>query len=438
MRKFRSLHVSVLVVATLAGGATMAHAANMIVMFRPEVVPAAKAAQYGIHPSQVFSNGFSGFAADLSSKQQEKLRSDPDVAMIRPDRVRVYTPDSVRHLTSGATPSLFSSTSVRSLSGSTPVERIAQVTTRAMRRVGILESPTAAVNGVGGNANVDVAVIDTGIQLDHPDLNVVGGVNCSSGVGWADVEGHGTMVAGIIGAKDNAFGVVGAAPGARLWSIRAFDENNEADDSSILCAINWITDHADVIDVANMSFAGPGQSDGDCGKEAGDVIHYALCQSIRSGVTYIAAAGNDAADVSSTVPASYPEVISVSGLVDSDGATGGLGPSDPCIGLADDTFAPFSNFGRSITIAASSVCVSTTYVNSDVAVDSGTSFASPAVAGAAALWLTSPSAKTVLAKKSRSDYPRLVRKALLDNRERTRMPGDPDRVSEGILNIRGI
>src|SRR5439155_11258788 len=68
-----------------------------------------------------------------------------------------------------------------------------------------------------GNVNVNVAVLDTGIALDHPDLGVAGGANCSSGHSFDDPVGHGTHVAGTIAALDNAFGVVGVAPGARLW-----------------------------------------------------------------------------------------------------------------------------------------------------------------------------------------------------------------------------
>lgn len=409
----------------------------MIVIVRSDVSAAAKASQHGISPYQVYSHGFSGFAADITAKQLTAIRSDRDVIMVRSDRHRMYTPDPSYESLMGRGNTASPAVRTRPI-GATPVERIAQVTTRVMRRVGILESPTASIDGVGGNANVDVAVIDTGIQVDHPDLNVVGGVNCSTGVGWSDVEGHGTQVAGVIAARDNRFGVVGVAPGARLWSVRAFDENNEADDSSILCAINWITDHADVIEVANMSFSGAGESDDNCGEDNADVIHFALCQSVRRGVTYVAAAGNEATDISRSLPAAYPEVMSVSGIVDSDGLPGGFGALDPCMSRTDDTFAPFSNFGVSVTIAAPAVCVSTTYIGSDVAVDSGTSFAAPVVSGAAALWMVSAPARKMLSKRPRTEHPMIVRRAIVDARERTAFAGDPDGKAEGVVSVRGF
>ena len=71
---------------------------------------------------------------------------------------------------------------------------------------------------------VNVAVFDTGIDPRHPDLNVVGGVGCIAGEGFEDDHGHGTNVAGIIGAKDNGKGVVGVAPGARLWAVRVLNK----------------------------------------------------------------------------------------------------------------------------------------------------------------------------------------------------------------------
>jgi hypothetical protein len=87
-----------------------------------------------------------------------------------------------------------------------------QVVTRGERRIGELDSPTAKIDGVDERINIDVAVIDSGIQPDHPDLNVVGGYNCtSSKKGWADDWYHGTMVGGFVGALDNIIGAVGVA-----------------------------------------------------------------------------------------------------------------------------------------------------------------------------------------------------------------------------------
>ena len=85
-------------------------------------------------------------------------------------------------------------------------------------------SSTRSGNG-RGSVNVNVAVIDSGIDVDHPDLNVVGGVDCASGKGFDDPHGHGTAVASILAARDNGTHVVGVAPGARLWAGRVLDKH---------------------------------------------------------------------------------------------------------------------------------------------------------------------------------------------------------------------
>lgn len=122
-------------------------------------------------------------------------------------------------------------------------------------------SSTLSGNGQG-TVDVDVAVIDTGIY-NHPDLNVIGGTNCSTGNSYKDGNGHGTHVTGTIGALDNDFGVVGVAPGARLWAVRVLNNAGSGTWSSVICGIDFVTAHADTIKVANMSLGGSG-SEGSC------------------------------------------------------------------------------------------------------------------------------------------------------------------------------
>jgi subtilisin len=228
---------------------------------------------------------------------------------------------------------------------------------------------------------VDVAVIDTGIAR-HPDLSIAGGVNCSTGRSYDDGNGHGTHVAGTIAAKDDGNGVVGVAPGARLWAVRVLDNQGSGSFSSIICGIDWVTGRAGLIEVANMSLGGGGPESA-CG--GSDAMHNAICRSVRAGVTYVVAAGNEATDAKNSVPASYDEVITVSALADFNGQPGG-GAAATCRADVDDTLADFSNYGKDVDLTAPGVCINSTWKGGGYNTISGTSMASPHAAGAAALY----------------------------------------------------
>jgi subtilisin family serine protease len=214
------------------------------------------------------------------------------------------------------------------------------------------------------------------------------------------------------------------APGAHLYSVKVLDHSNGGDLSNILCGVDWVTAHAGQVRVANLSLGAPGSDDGACGMRNHDALHIAICRSVRKGVTYVVAAGNSSIDVRRVIPAAYGEVITVSGLADSDGRRGGRG-SDCGDGYRDDVFAPFSNHGRDVDIAAVATCVVTDYRDGSLVIDDGTSFAAPAASGAAALLL--------------ARYPRLGPRAVRDmvnlTRERGHLPGDPDQMDEGVLDV---
>ena len=343
--------------------------------------------RYGAHVRQVYRHALLGYAATMSTTAARRAAEDNRVVAVLPD---------------------------------TTVSIAAQSLPTGIDRVDGELSTAVSGNGVG-SVDVDIAIIDTGIATSHPDLNVVGGRNCSTGTSFLDGHGHGTHVAGTAAAKDNATGVVGVAPGARLWAVRVLDNAGAGTISSLICGIEWVTANSGVIDVANLSLTGSG-SDGPCNSHP---LHQAICNSAARGVTYVAAAGNDSLDARSVVPATYSQVITVSALSDFNGRTGGGGAAT-CLADVDDTFANFSNFGSDVDLIAPGTCIRSTWKGGGYRTISGTSMASPHVAGAAALYAsTHPSAT-----------PSQVRSALqhLGNLD-WNDADDPDPTKERLLNV---
>jgi subtilisin len=311
------------------------------------------------------------------------------------------------------------------------VRTTAQTTPTGINRSNADASPTAAIDGVDNRVNIDVAVIDTGVDLDHPDLNVytAGAVNCARGGKSADDgNGHGTHVAGTIGAVDNGDGVVGMAPGARIWPVRVLDNRGSGTFSGIVCGVDFVTANADKIEVANMSLGGGGADDGNCGNSNNDAMHRAICNSVAAGVTYVVAAGNESSNAAGSVPAAYDEVITVSALADFNGLPGGGAPAT-CRSDVDDTFADFSNYGADVDLIAPGVCINSTWKGGGYSTISGTSMASPHVAGGAALYkANNPSAspsqvKSALQNAGSTDW---------NNSD------DPDGIKERLLDVSGF
>nr|NIM48097.1 S8 family serine peptidase [Gemmatimonadales bacterium]NIN10058.1 S8 family serine peptidase [Gemmatimonadales bacterium]NIQ98709.1 S8 family serine peptidase [Gemmatimonadales bacterium]NIS63587.1 S8 family serine peptidase [Gemmatimonadales bacterium] len=220
-------------------------------------------------------------------------------------------------------------------------------------------------------SGVRVGIIDSGIDKDHPDLSVAGGINLVTGLEtpeeWNDdapfCDGHGTHVAGTVAALDNDDFVVGVAHGVELYALRVFDPppgfGCGAATSDIIAAVEWAADDgtgARRLDVINLSLGG-----GQASQAAAD----AFASAYANGVVIVASSGNGSGPV--IYPAAYPSVIAVA-------ATDG-----------SDTRVWFSNYGPEVEYAAPGWDVPSTLPGPDVGFFSGTSQASPHVAGVAAL-----------------------------------------------------
>lgn len=359
----------------------------------PSATAAALVQTAGGHVRHVYQHALNGFSAELPAAAVEGLSHNPIVKSIEPNLEM----------------EAFETTST-------------QVTPTGVDRI---DAETTSVSAL----DVNVAIIDSGIDRDHPDLNVAGGINfvgpktgppqsrVADPEAYDDDNGHGTHVAGTVGAYDDGFGVVGVAPGARLWAVKVLASNGSGKLDDIIAGIDWVTGTRDIndvnydpvneIDVVNMSIGGQGFSAD---------YRTAIQNSVAAGIVYVVAAGNEYRDIhgddhifgtsDDTIPAAYPEVATISAFADSDGLPGGLG-GITSEGYADDTYADFSNYSNSggtenqvfldsnpvdspglgIDLALPGVDIYSTYLDGGYAMGSGTSMAAPHAAGLAARYI---------------------------------------------------
>jgi len=300
------------------------------------------AQQRGLAISHVYGDAVNGFSAIVPRGQLDKIASDSRVNYIEQDSIVTIFKKPAGNPGKG---------------GSGNTEQPPQVIPTGIARIG----------GPTGSVNVNVAVIDTGIDASHPDLNVIDGVNFAKGKNWSDGNGHGTHVAGTIAAKNNDIGVVGVAPGANLYAVKVLDNRGSGFTSDVIAGVNWVAANADTIDVANMSLGGSTSS----------ALNAAVENAVSAGVVFVVAAGNESTDACSKSPASSPNAITVSALDDRDGVSN------------NDPFASFSNYGSCVDMIAPGVLILSTWKDGGYNTISGTSMASPHVAGAAALYLAS-------------------------------------------------
>jgi subtilisin len=270
-----------------------------------------------------FASGGGGIIAALNNKQVEEIKKDSSVKMVEPDRIVAL------------------STCFTVVAPTLITWNVTKV-------------------GYGDGRGKTAWIIDTGIDFDHPDLNVDQTRSksfLSNNPSADDENGHGTNVAGIIGAKNNDFGVLGIASDATLVSLRVLDKDGNGTLSSIIQALSYISTNAKAGDVVNMSVGE-------------DEISDALDQQVQSiaskGIFVVIAAGNDSKPANQFSPgrANGDNIFTVS-AVDSL-----------------DNFAKFSNYGNDVVdFAAPGVRILSTYKDGLYAKMSGTSMSTPHVSG---------------------------------------------------------
>ncbi|MGH2793831.1 MAG: S8 family serine peptidase [Actinomycetota bacterium] len=341
----------------------------------PEETARAHRDRYGAEAGRYYRNAFRGYAANVRHDRVDDLRKDPSVRAVMEDRPyraaqAVCDPFATECMPTG-------------------VNRIDA------------DATSATGNGI------EVAVLDSGIDANHPDLalNLLGGKDClGDDTGdFNDQNGHGTHVAGTIAALDNNIGVRGVAPQAKIWAVKVLNAQGQGSGESILCGLDWVFVRAignpnpgGAIRVVNMSvetLADQGIDDQNCGLDTGDIVHMTICDIFDAGVTFAVAAGNHGDDVKDYPLATYDEVITVSALSDWDGAPCGEG-TDLSFGgeFPDDTFAHLSGYAttaadRGHTLGGPGVEILSTSIGDGYAYNTGTSMSAPHIAGVVAQYL---------------------------------------------------
>ncbi len=394
----------------------------------PRGLAEALARRHGFTLRHSYAHALKGFAARMPAPVVQALAEDPDVAFVEPD---LYARIGAQTIPTG------------------------------IYRSAADLNAIANIDGNDDRIDVDIAIIDTGIDLDHPDLNVYRAVNCNSVAQCSskrkagdDDNGHGSHVAGTAAALDNGIGVVGVAPGARLWAVKVLNAIGSGSFSDVIRGIDYVKANAGEIEVANMSLGGQGSS---------GALELAIQNSVAAGVVYVVSAGNRLRDVYGSdgvfgtgdemIPAAYAEAMTVSAMADFDGQPGGLADQivtfSNCTHSGDDVFACFSNFSKSVApgnpvtssgaaidVAGPGVKIYSTWRDGGYNTISGTSMAAPHVTGAVALEIAANG------RASNASDVWAIRQALIDAAEGQGAWGpantkDPDNDPEGLVSAAG-
>ena len=313
---------------------------QFIIILKDDASPQEFLQNHGVGKIHQYQHAFNGMAVTASENQLSAMLSDPDVVYIENDAI---------------------------------MRASAQDIPPGIERVGATQS----ISGSENFNDVTIAILDTGIDLTHPDLNVdttLSKTFAKGGTDANDKNGHGTHVAGTAAAINNGIGVVGVAQNAKLIAVKVLGNGGSGSLSGIIAGIDYTTslniDTPGTVDVINMSLGGSGS----CGS-----YQAAIDSANAVNITVVVAAGNASDDAANHRPANCNGVITVSAIKDTDGSSGGAG------GSGDDEFASFSNYGDKVDISAPGVNIKSTWKGGAYNTISGTSMASPHVAGAVAV-----------------------------------------------------
>ncbi|MDX1811539.1 MAG: S8 family serine peptidase [Gammaproteobacteria bacterium] len=211
-----------------------------------------------------------------------------------------------------------------------------QVISAGVKRIGAdLDLPTRG-------ENIGIAIVDTGIDLSHPDLAVATECFDFFGDDCSDKDGHGTHVAGIATALDNNIDIVGVAPKAIPYSVRVLDARGSGSDEGLFRGLEWILNYGNSfsppIRVVNMSLGREGSVNDN------PMLHTAIIDLYNAGIVVVVAAGNDPyLEVKNNIPAAYPEVIAVASTTAEDGTSACRSHSAP---ILKDTASYFTTDGK--------------------------------------------------------------------------------------------
>lgn len=267
--------------------------------------------------------------------------------------------------------------------------------------VHIVQAPSIwhATKGEG----MKVAVLDTGIDLAHPDLvdNIKGYANFTTGSrdDVADRQGHGSHCSGVIAAIDNQIGVIGIAPSASLYIAKVLGDDGVGSIDAMIQGIDWAIEQQ--VDIVSMSLG--------CSEDPGEQLHDAIKRARSAGVIIVAASGNESTHCG--WPAAYEEVIAV-------------GAIDQALDKAG-----FSNFSKEVDIAAPGVNIMSTYMNGGYAKLSGTSMATPIVAGVVAL------IQSFARKNEIKATPELIMQMINQRSVDLGEKGHDDHFGNGLINV---